>query len=63
MESDPLRKSIHKLAMAGEQAGLSVEDMIVLLNAGVTVETLLCLIERRLALAEPLLERASCWIM
>ncbi len=40
--------SFYKLALAGEQAGFSLEDMISLLNAGLTVETLLDLIERRL---------------
>jgi hypothetical protein len=37
--------SVFKLALAGEQAGFSVEQMIELLNAGITVETLLCVIE------------------
>jgi hypothetical protein len=37
---------IGKLAHAGEQAGFTVEDMIRLLNAGLSVEALLDLIER-----------------
>jgi len=36
--------AISKLAHAGEQAGFTVEEMIELLNAGVSVETLLNLI-------------------
>jgi hypothetical protein len=46
--------------MAGEQAGFSVEQMIRLLNAGMTVETLLNIIERRLSAAAPE-GRSSCW--
>jgi hypothetical protein len=41
--------SVFKLAVAGEQAGFTMEQLIELLNAGVTVESLLRLIERRLA--------------
>jgi len=41
--------SFYKLAIAGEQAGFSLESMIFLLNAGLTVENLLGLIEQRLA--------------
>jgi hypothetical protein len=40
--------TFYKLAIAGEQAGFSLEDMISLLNAGLTGENLLDLIERRL---------------
>jgi hypothetical protein len=39
--------------MAGEQAGFTVEQMIRLLNAGITVETLLDIIERRLSESGP----------
>lgn len=46
---EPLIAAIRKLAFAGEQAGFTVEQTIELLNAGLTVETLLHLIERRLA--------------
>jgi len=38
-----------KLVLAGAQAGFSVEQMIQLLQAGGSVETLLCLIELRLS--------------
>jgi hypothetical protein len=37
-------QAIEKFALAGEQVGMSVEDMIRILNAGVSVETLLDLI-------------------
>jgi len=36
--------AIRKLAQAGEKAGFTVEEMIELLNTGVSVETLLNLI-------------------
>jgi len=38
--------SFYKLAVADEKAGFSLEDMISLLNAGLTVEALLDLIEQ-----------------
>lgn len=63
MQQDLLKASIHKLAIAGENAGLTVEDMISLLNAGLAVEALLCLIENRLTATEPMLGRSSSWIM
>ena len=40
--------AIRKLALAGEQAGLTVDEMIELLNSGVSVDVLLGLICRRL---------------
>ena len=40
--------SVSKLAMAGESAGFSVEQMIELLNAGVSIEALLQMIAWRL---------------
>jgi hypothetical protein len=43
-----LMRAIHRLAVAGEQAGFSVEHMIRLLNDGLTVEALLELIAGRL---------------
>ena len=43
-----LTRAVEKLALAGEQVGLSVEEMIRILNAGVSVEGLLDLIERRI---------------
>lgn len=48
MQNEKLVRAIGKLAVAGEQAGLSVEHMIQLLNNGLTVEALLELIAWRL---------------
>lgn len=45
MEQPVLMRAIERLARAGEEAGISVEDMIRILNA-VSVEVLLDLIER-----------------
>jgi hypothetical protein len=41
-----------KLALAGEAAGYSLDEMIQMLESGVAVETLLCLIEWRLRVQE-----------
>jgi hypothetical protein len=48
MASKRLLSAIGKLAVAGEQAGLSVEQMIQLLDDGLTVDILLELITWRL---------------
>jgi hypothetical protein len=62
MATPSLQTSIAKLAIAGEQAGFTVEQMIQMLNAGVTVEGLLRLIEWRMT---PITEelRSSRWIV
>ena len=44
MPQPVLAQAVEKLARAGEQVGLSVEDMIRLLNAGISVEALIDLI-------------------
>ena len=44
--------AIRKLALAGERAGFTVEEMIELLNTGVSIETLLNLICLRFELSE-----------
>jgi hypothetical protein len=44
-----IASSVYKLALAGEQAGFALEQMIDMLNTGITVATLLGLIEARLA--------------
>jgi hypothetical protein len=51
MEKPSLVAAIGKLAIAGEQTGFSLEQMIELLDHGLSVETLLDLISWRL---EPL---------
>jgi hypothetical protein len=48
MERPSLVRAVSKLAVAGEQAGFSVEQMIELLDSGLSVETLLDLISWRL---------------
>jgi hypothetical protein len=58
-----LVRAVEKLARAGEQAGMSVEDMIRILNAGVSVETLLELIERGFRPSSAETGRSSGWIM
>ena len=47
MEKPSVIMAVYKLCVAGEQAGFSVEQMIQMLKAGITVETLLHLIEWR----------------
>jgi hypothetical protein len=57
--------AIEKLAIAGQQAGLSVEQMIDLLNDGMAVDTLLDLIECRLEAPHtpPILQGSSSnWV-
>ena len=63
MATPSLQNSICKLAMAGEQAGFTVEHMIWLLNAGVTIEGLLGLIEWRLGAAASEGQCSSRWVM
>jgi hypothetical protein len=53
MQRPSIAQTVYKLAIAGEQAGFSLEQMIQMLNAGVTVESLLYLIEWRLADVDP----------
>jgi len=65
MRNAKLVTAIGKLAVAGEQAGLSVEQMIQLLNDGFSVETLLDLIVWRLTEMQSPLTPPCCssrWI-
>ena len=48
MQKPSLEIAIEKLAIAGEQAGFSVEQMIRLLNLGMSVEELVDVIATRL---------------
>jgi hypothetical protein len=58
--TDSLKIAIYKLAIAGEQAGFTVEQMIHLLNHGLAVETLLDLIVWRFEFnAKPLISSCS----
>jgi len=66
MSEASLQIAIEKLAVAGEQAGLSVEQMIDLLSSGLTVATLLELIAWRLeymASSVPAVVSVYKWIM
>lgn len=65
MERESLTVAIGKLAVAGEKAGFSVEHMIQLLDAGLTVETLIELIAWRTErVSQPTQYAASsCWIV
>jgi hypothetical protein len=63
MQQPTLIRAVEKLAQAGEQAGFSVEDLIRMLNAGLTVETLLDIIERNLQPLSPEPLRSSRWVM
>jgi len=66
MAAPSIAASIFKLAVAGEQAGFTLEQMIELLNAGLTAESPLRMIERGLARAsagEPEQLGSSRWVM
>ncbi|HXJ88732.1 MAG TPA: hypothetical protein VMS18_18065 [Candidatus Binatia bacterium] len=61
-----LVSAISKLAIAGEQAGFSVEQMIQLLDDGLTVESLLDLISWSLERRQrsfPDFSTTSNWVM
>jgi hypothetical protein len=53
MQRPSTAETVYKLAIAGEQAGFTLEQMIQILNAGISVETLLNWIELRLRGADP----------
>jgi hypothetical protein len=63
MERPSTPEIVNKLAIAGEQAGFSLEKMIQTLSAGVSVENLLRLIEWRLGGVDPNPVCSSRWIM
>lgn len=65
MATPSVAAGVFKLAVAGKQAGFTVEQMIELLNAGITVKTLLKLIGRKLFSAplDPQEFRSSRWVM
>jgi hypothetical protein len=62
MEHPILARAIQKLAVAGERAGFTVEQMIQILNAGVSVEALLDIIERNLQAPRGYTD-SSRWVM
>ena len=63
MATPSLVIAIGKLAAAGERAGFTLEEMIQLLDSGVSVATLLELITRRLE--DPARPSPQCthWVM
>jgi hypothetical protein len=63
MQRPSTAETVYKLAIAGEQAGFSVEKMIGILDAGVSVENLLLIIEWCLDGVVPTPVRSSRWIM
>ena len=66
MQRPLLMSAINKLAVAGEQAGFSLEQMIQLLDDGLSVETLLDLITWSLERRQQALPSLSCtsnWVM
>jgi hypothetical protein len=66
MEKPSLVRTIGKLAIAGEHAGFSLEQMIELLNQGLSVETLLDLISWRLEDVRKPIGQPACssgWIV
>jgi hypothetical protein len=56
---DTKLEAIRKLARAGEQAGISIDEMIQMLESGLPVETLFCLIEWRLRVQEKIPSAAT----
>ena len=63
MEQPDLAQAIEKLAQAGEQSGISIEQMIQILKAGVSVETLLDIIDWGLRAPREEIGSSSHWIM
>lgn len=65
MDKATLVSGIAKLAVAGQQAGLTLEQMIGLLNAGLGVEGLIDLIAWRLEQPKPRppVASGSAWVV
>jgi hypothetical protein len=63
MRQPTLVRAVERLAEAGEQAGFSVEGVIRMLNAGLTVATLLDIIDRSIQASPLETARSSRWIM
>ena len=64
MSAFSVRECIERLVLVGQQAGISVQQMIDLLNAGLSVEGLLLLIELRLKEPRPVAQsEMSNWKM
>jgi hypothetical protein len=63
MATPSLVRAIGKLAAAGERAGFTLEEMIQLLDSGVSVATLLELITQRLEAPPSHSPQPENWIM
>lgn len=65
MEPPLLLSAIRKLALAGMQAGFSVEQMVQMLNDGISVEELIALIGLRIEGEDrkPPATTYSAWVM
>ncbi len=63
MQRPSTAETVYKLAIAGEQAGFSLEQMIQMLSAEITVESLVELIEWRLREPDRSPTGFSRWIM
>jgi uncharacterized protein YoaH (UPF0181 family) len=63
MENPSLQTAVNKLAIFGEQAGFSVEQIIQILNAGISMDTLLQLIASNLEVKKPAAPSSPRWIM
>ena len=62
MQNQLPSNTVEELAIAGERAGFSSQSMIFMLNAGISVATLIQLIQWGLKNSEPT-ERSSRWVM
>ena len=63
MEHPSVAQSLAKLAIAGEQAGVSFHEIIQMLSSGIAVETLFNLFESRMHKRDRTPERSSRWVM
>jgi len=63
MQQNHLERAVQELARAGEQAGISVVDMILMLDSGVNVKTLIDLVEVSLRASQEGTDVRLHWIM
>ena len=63
LENPIIANSVEELAIAGERAGFSSQDMIFMLSTGISMETLVDLIQWGARNSEPAPKRSSRWVM
>ena len=63
MQQPVLTRAVETLASAAEQAGIGVEEMIRILQAGISVETLIDLIARSRPVAREQIGQPSRWVV